>query len=231
MSEHSTKVFLLIKPECTPYINHIEPILNQHSLSIESLFFIENWLPIAREIYKQRIASEPPEFKTGFEGHLWLSNLYFGHKAILLVLQSSSIENMDILSIAERANNAKAEFRQLIPQTRDGRIVTCINIEQVKEINVYDGLISGEVGIKESNENFNPYGIGKHGLWGYFYFKYIHVPTANHEELSYEWSALNKMNVLNQENRISLEDWRTIVTLNAFLHPKFLSAIKRANSG
>lgn len=215
------QVFLLIKPECAPYVHQIEHILRRNSLTIAGIFSVPDWVPVARELYKQRIASEPPEFEAGFEGHLWLSTFLFGRRALVLTLASDQEQISDLLTIAQRANQAKVEFRENLPHTRDGRIVMTMNLRLVETLKLYDGSIPGYLGVQQPNGVFTPFELSSEGLWDYFYLKYIHVPTSNLTEITYEWTALVKTQVISERNRLSNHDWRMIQNLNTLTQPRF----------
>ncbi|HIP71962.1 MAG TPA: hypothetical protein EYH05_11285, partial [Anaerolineae bacterium] len=131
MMIQKTNIFLIVKPECSLYVNLLESAIVEHDLKISEIYSISNWLPIARKIYEHRIASEPPSFHTGFEGHLWLSSFFFGDEALAMTLTSKYDDNTDLLSIAKRANVVKANFRDKLPHTRDGRIIMFMNLKEI----------------------------------------------------------------------------------------------------
>lgn len=215
------QVFLLIKPECAPYVHQVEYILRRNSLTIADIFSIPDWVPVARELYKQRIASEPPEFRAGFEGHLWLSSFLFGRRALLLTLTSDQEQTLGLLTIAQRANQAKVEFRKNLLHTRDGRIVMTMNLKLVETLKLHDGSILGYLGVQQPNGVFKPFELASEGLWDYFYLKYIHVPTPNLTEITYEWTALVKTQAISERNHLSNRDWQMIQTLNTLAPPRF----------
>lgn len=225
----NSRMFLLMKPESATYVQEIEPLLKRHNLAIESWYFISDWVPVARELYRERIAAEPPGFRAGFEGHLWLSSFLFGRKAILLVLRSDDEQTRDLISLASKANQAKADFRNLLSHTRDGRIVIAMNLERIESLYLYNGSVRGYLGIQQQDGTLSPLAATDDGLWDYFYLKYIHVPFPNVAEIHYEWNTLIAMNVLDERNRLSDSDWQRILALNAFVPPRSVEQHSEGN--
>ena len=205
------KVFMIIKPECSIYVNLVVSVLNEHDLTISDVFFISDWLPIARKVYEHRIASEPAAFHSGFEGHLWLSSYLFGRAALAITLRSKSDDETDLLSIAKRADIAKASFRNCLPHTRDGRILMLMNSKEIDELSLLiEGTMPGMIGVQQSNKSFIKIETSSEGLWDYYYLKYIHVPSPDLSEIWYEWNALIDMGVITQTNRLSPSDWKLV---------------------
>ena len=215
-SMKNAKIFLLMKSESAPYVEHIEPILNKYQLQMEARYFVEDWISIARNLYKQRIASESPEFETGFEGHLWLSKFLFGHRGVLAILKPTQGASSDLLDMAQRANSAKSEFRDLLSQTRNGTILMTMNIALIPEIQIQGNILAGYLGVKKANNEFVQIETTTEGTWDYFYLKYIHVPSPTLNEIHYEWTVIQNFGLIDNKNCLSDSDWKTILNTNSF---------------
>ena len=210
------KIFILMKSESAPYIERIEPILNKYELKMNARYFVEDWTSVAYNLYKRRIAFESPEFETGFRGHIYLSKFLFGHRGVLATLTPTQGAPSDLLDIAQRANSAKLEFRDSLPQTRNGTILMAMNIDLIPEIQIKGNILIGCLGVKNGDNDFVQFDTTTGGRWDYFYLKYIHVPAPDLNEIFYEWTVIKNSGLINSKNRLSDSEWKTILNANSF---------------
>lgn len=210
--------FMMAKPYSGQQLETLLHLIEQNGLEPHRIYGIDRWSEVAREIYGESIKQE--EFKIGLEGHIKLVNIFFGDRAVVILLRNrNGTDTSDIQEILALAQKTKAELRTQAPGGESLKdIIVFMNLDRMGLNCDFYSSPSGVVGIKTSDGGFREIS-GVPGRWDYYYFKYVHVPD-DVESLNRELGILEEMGVLDPKNEISVQDFlvmaklRTLTPLN-----------------
>jgi hypothetical protein len=219
------RLFMLVKPDGGRYLTEIEQTLNERNIFIADVYAVSDWERIARAMYQKQLQESSRSFRIGFDSHVWLCRYLFGNDALLLLLNAQATItdwNLQVKAVYEARNG----FRNKYSASSNGTIAIAINLNKL-EGNSFrgSGIKKGHLGISQPN-SFDPLfdGISK-GRWDGNNFKYVHAPE-NFEELTYQYQALSRLDVMSEENRIDKEEWEILKQMHCLVPPsKFVRKI------
>ncbi len=207
------KLYVIPKPESAKYTENIEIMLDEAGFRLDKVFSVKNWESLGRRIYKKQLDEGTHDFRMAYEGHIKVSQILFGNESVLIVLKNP-YDNM--VKGLEKLCIRKQEIRKRLQEEGHEHILICadllgLNLELFKNYRQ-----EGILGIK-NEKDFHPF-EDYHGMWDYFYFKFLHVPDPQIESLEREWEIITNIGILSQE--IPLDKWQTMKNLKTLVVPK-----------
>lgn len=209
--------FIIVKPEGGRYLNELNETLNENGITINEVYFLDNWEEIARSIYEKQLKDSSESFYAGFESHVWLCQYLFGNHGLLLILDNDNM-NLNIEEKTQIVHKARESFREKFPAS-NGMFTIAVNLDKIdRETQSGFGYKRGVLGIMQSDSHEPLIENESEGVWCRNYFKYIHAPE-NTEELIFQYEKLLDLKVMSEINKIGKNEWELLKFLRCLIPP------------
>lgn len=208
--------FIVVKPDGGRYLKELDDTLKENGITINEVYFIENWEEVARSIYQKQLDGTSRSFYVGFESHVWLCQYLFGNNGLLLTLGIND-QNSGFEAKTQTVHETRESFRKKFPAS-NGIFTIAVNLEKFDgDRFTGSGKKKGVLGVQ--SDTLEPLIEGEsEGVWYRNYFKYIHAPE-NTEELIFQHNKLVELNIMSEQNKISKDEWELLKYLRCVVPP------------
>lgn len=209
--------FIIVKPDGGRYLKELDNTLKENQVTINGVYFIEDWENVARSIYQKQLDKTSRSFYVGFESHIWLCQYLFGNNGLLLTLDINN-QNIGFEDKTQIVHETRESFRKKFPAS-NGMFTIAVNLEKFDEDRFSgSGKKKGVLGVMQSEYLEPLIESGSEGVWYRNYFKYIHAPE-NNEELIFQYNKLVSLNIMSEQNKISKDEWELLKFLRCVVPP------------
>ncbi len=210
-------LFVVVKPDGGRYLKELDATLSENNVLIKDVYFIEDWEKVARSIYQKQLDSASRSFYVGFESHIWLCQYLFGNNGLLLTLDTGDLET-DLKAKTQIVHDARESFRKKFFAS-NGTFTIAVNLEKLDGDRFSgSGKVKGILGVVQPEATEPLIEDGSEGVWYRNYFKYIHAPESV-EELEFQYSKLLGLDIMNEQNRISKNEWELLKFIRCLTPP------------